>query len=155
VKRVAIEAVQCAELSVADADGSLQHGCKHRLKIAGRAADDLKHLRRGRLLLQRLGEFARALLLGIKQAHVLDGNGGLISERRQKSNVLLLERSHLGASDQNGTKRAPFADQRHGDGGTMSEPDRKFPPEGELVAGILHVCDLDRLQIADGTAGHR
>ena len=37
----------------------------------------------------------------------------------------------------------------------MSEPDRKFPPEGELVAGVLRVCDLDRLQIADGAAGHR
>src|SRR6185312_13207703 len=33
--------------------------------------------------------------------------------------------------------------------------DRIFPPERELVTGVLHVGDVDRLQIADGAAGHR
>jgi hypothetical protein len=46
---------------------------KHRLKIARRTANDLKHLRRGRLLLQRLLEF-------IEQPSVLDGNDGLGGE---------------------------------------------------------------------------
>ena len=100
-------------------------------------------------------ELARALLLRLEQPHVLDRDDGLIGERRQKSDVLLLERSHLGTADQDGAKRAAFADQRHGEDGTMSEPDRQFPPERELVAGILQVGDVDRLQIADGAAGHR
>jgi hypothetical protein len=51
-------------------------------------------------------------------------------------------------------KRAAFADQRHGEGGTMSVPDRQLPPEREFVAGALEVGDLDRLQVADGAAGH-
>ena len=63
LEAIAVTAVNIPELGVADADGLLQHCCKHRLKIAGRAADDLEHLRRRRLLLQRLGEFGRALLL--------------------------------------------------------------------------------------------
>ena len=48
VQGVAIPAKDIAKLGVADACGILQHSCKHRLKIAGRAADDLKHLRRSR-----------------------------------------------------------------------------------------------------------
>ena len=64
VQSVAVPAIDISKFGVADAYGVLQHGFKHRLKIAGRAADDLEHLRGRRLLLQRLGEFARALLLG-------------------------------------------------------------------------------------------
>jgi hypothetical protein len=51
--------------------------------------------------------------------------------------MLFLERSHLGTADQDGAKRAAFADQRHGEGGTMSELGRQFPPERELIAGTL------------------
>src|SRR6516162_11244689 len=42
-------------------DRAFGDGFKHRLKVKCRAADDLKHLRRGGLLLQRLGKIARAL----------------------------------------------------------------------------------------------
>ena len=56
---VTLPAIDIAKLGVADANGILQHGCKHRLKIAGGAADDLQHLRRGCLLLQRFGEVGR------------------------------------------------------------------------------------------------
>ena len=61
VKGVAIPAKDIAKLCVADADSVLQHGRKYRLKIARRATDDLKHLRRRRLLLQRFGEVVGAL----------------------------------------------------------------------------------------------
>ena len=54
VQGVAVPAMDISELGVADADGILQHSCKHRLKIAGRAADNLEHFRSGCLLLQRL-----------------------------------------------------------------------------------------------------
>jgi hypothetical protein len=46
-----------------------------------------------------------------------------------------LERSHVGTADQDGAKRAAFADQRHGEDGTMSEPDRQFPPERRYRGG--------------------
>ena len=62
VEDVPIPAVDISKLGVADAYSFLQHGCKHRLKIAGRAADDLEHLRRRGLLLQRLGKLGGALL---------------------------------------------------------------------------------------------
>ena len=80
---VTIPAVDISKLGVTDADSILQHGCKHRLKIAGRAADDLEHLRRRRLLLQRFGKLPRALLLRLEQPHVLDRDHRLIGEGRR------------------------------------------------------------------------
>ena len=51
LEALAVPAVDIPKLSVTDADGFLQHGGKHWLKIAGRAADDLEHLRCSGLLL--------------------------------------------------------------------------------------------------------
>ena len=58
VQNVAIPAVNVSKLGVANADGIFQHGRKHGLKIARRTADNLKHLRRCRLLLQRFVQLA-------------------------------------------------------------------------------------------------
>ena len=51
-------------MSVTDANGLFQHGRKHRLKIAGGTADNLEHVRRCRLLFQRLSEFVEQPLKG-------------------------------------------------------------------------------------------
>jgi len=48
--------VERPELGLTDAHCISQHGLKHRLKLARRSADDLQHLGRSRLLLQRLGK---------------------------------------------------------------------------------------------------
>ena len=48
---VAVGAINISKRGVADANSLLQHGGKHRLEVAGGATDDLKNLRRGRLLL--------------------------------------------------------------------------------------------------------
>src|SRR6476619_3837174 len=58
---VALHAIDISKPCIADADGLLHHCRKHRLKIAGRATDDLKNLRGSRLLLQRLCEVGCAL----------------------------------------------------------------------------------------------
>ena len=80
VQGVAIPAMDISKLGVAEADGVLQHGLEHRLKIARGTADNMEHLRHCRLLLQGFREFARALLLGLEQPHVLDRDHGLIGE---------------------------------------------------------------------------
>src|SRR5262249_31210455 len=54
--------VQHAELCLADAKCILQHGAEDRLKVAGRARNDAQHFGGRRLLLQRLGKFARTRL---------------------------------------------------------------------------------------------
>src|SRR5262249_39704199 len=75
-----IYAPKNAKLGFADARGVLEHGLKDRLQLAGRRANDIKHLGGRRLLLQRLCQFAWALLLPLKQSHVLDRDYCLVGE---------------------------------------------------------------------------
>src|SRR5262249_29107767 len=51
VEQLAVVAEQRAEFSLADMNSVLQHGLKHRLKLTGRARNDLQHLGRRGLLL--------------------------------------------------------------------------------------------------------
>jgi hypothetical protein len=55
-KNVSLAKEQIAELGAADADRVLQHGLEHRLQVPRRAGDDLQHLGRCCLLLQRLSK---------------------------------------------------------------------------------------------------
>jgi hypothetical protein len=72
--------IERAKLGVAYADGLLQHGCKHRLKIAGRAADDLEDLRGRGLLLQRFAEVGCALTQLIQKPRVFDSDDCLVGK---------------------------------------------------------------------------
>ena len=57
VQSIVLPAINISKLRVAEPDSVLQHGLEHRLEIARGPTDDLEHLRRRRLLLQRFGEF--------------------------------------------------------------------------------------------------
>jgi hypothetical protein len=59
---------------------------KHRLQIERRAADDLQHVGGRGLLLQRLLRGRASRLHLVEQAHVLDGDDGLIGEGLQHRN---------------------------------------------------------------------
>jgi hypothetical protein len=61
VPGVAIPTVDISESGVADPYGILQHGFKYGLNLTGSAADNVEHLRRGCLLLQRLCKLGGAL----------------------------------------------------------------------------------------------
>src|SRR6187551_626681 len=49
-------------------------GVEHRLHVRRRAADDAEHLRRRRLMLQRLAQFGVALSEFAEESHVLDSD---------------------------------------------------------------------------------
>src|SRR5262249_14959279 len=51
-KKLTIAAINECPVSSTQPDRAFGNGFKHRLKVKGRATDDLKHLRRGSLLLQ-------------------------------------------------------------------------------------------------------
>ena len=55
-KAVAFIEIKDAKLGLTKPRRIRQHGLEHRLKLAGRAADDLQDLRGRPLLLQRLGK---------------------------------------------------------------------------------------------------
>src|SRR5262249_30483728 len=97
------------ELGLAHPRRIRQHGLKYGFKLTGRARYDLQHLRRRRLLLERLGELARALLLCLKQPHVLDRDHRLVGERPEKRNLLIRKRINFGTSKLNRSDRDPLA----------------------------------------------
>ena len=89
---------------------------KHRLQVGRRAADDAQDLAGRRLLLQRLGQLAVALLQLLEQPRVLDGDDGLVGEGLQQRDLLVGERLDLGRADTTiAPMRLAVAQQRHGE----------------------------------------
>ena len=89
---------QIAEFRFADAGRILQHRLEHRLQLAGRRTDDAQHVRRRGLLFERFGELARALLLGLEQPHVLQGDDGLVGEGGDQFDLLFGESARSGCA---------------------------------------------------------
>ena len=73
---------------------------EHRLEGRRRTADDLQHLGGGGLLLQRLGQLARARLHLVEQPHVLDRDHRLVGEGLDQLDLLIGERLDLQAISQ-------------------------------------------------------
>jgi len=82
---------------------------QHRLKIEGRAADDLEHVGGGGLLLERFTQFLGACFHLIEQPHVLDCDDGLIGERRDEVDLLLTEWINQGSGQKHDTNRSAVA----------------------------------------------
>src|SRR5215831_3478905 len=73
VERIAVVAVHCAELGLADADCVLKHGLEYGLQLARRRTDDAEDVRSRGLLLQRLAQL-------VEQPGILYGDDRLVSE---------------------------------------------------------------------------
>jgi hypothetical protein len=105
---------------------ALGDGIEHGLHIGGGARDDPQDLRGGRLLREGLGEIG---VLGLElgeQPRVFDGDGGLIGEGFQQSEVAVGERSNLVPPDDDHSQQ--LVSPEHGEG--------QQGPEGELPAQI-------------------
>ena len=97
-----------AEIRLANSGCVFQHGVEDRLKFAGRAGDDLEHLRGRRLLLQRLGEIVGALAQLGEQPRVLDGDHRLGGEVLHQLDLLVGERAHFAPLDGDGADQLAF-----------------------------------------------
>ena len=95
VEPLAVEAEQGSELGSANAHRIVQHRLEHRLEITWRTGDDLQHLTRRGLLLQRLGEIVGALAQLVEQASILNGYHCLSGEARQQLDLLFGEGLHF------------------------------------------------------------
>ena len=74
-------------------------GIEDRLQIERRAADDVQHIARRGLILERLRQLARARLHLLEQPRVLDGDHGLVGEGLQQLDLLVGERLHFVATE--------------------------------------------------------
>src|SRR5215469_8784536 len=99
VKPAALELPNEGIFCLAELRGGLGYGIKDGLELRRRTIDDLDHIRRGSLLLQRLGKLARLRLLGLEQARVLDSDHGLAREALQQINFSVGKGPHLLAVD--------------------------------------------------------
>src|SRR6202162_4189001 len=91
-----------AEFGFANPQSVREHRLKYGLHIARRRADDPEHLRRRRLLLQRLGEIVGAVAQFVEQPRVLDGDDGLRGEVLHQFDLLVGKGPDLLAVDDDG-----------------------------------------------------
>ena len=96
-KRISFAKPKRAEFGLTNASGIRKHRLEHWLQLTRRATDDTQHLRGRGLLLQRLGEIARARLHLVEQPHVLDRDHRLVGEGGDQLDLLVGERPDLGA----------------------------------------------------------
>src|SRR5262249_44818749 len=81
----------------------------------------LAHLAKCSKLLYRLGQLAAARLHLIEQAHILDGNYGLVSENLEKRDLFVTEGANLVPPQLNVTDRDAFAQKRDAERSPMTE----------------------------------
>jgi len=117
---LALQARDEPDLGVAELDRALRDDGEDRLEIGGGAADHLEDITGGRLLLQRLRQLAVALLQLREQAHVLDGDDGLVRERLKQGDLGVSERRDLGAPELDGADRHSLAQERHAEKGAVA-----------------------------------
>ncbi len=119
---------------------------EHRLDVGRRARDDPQDLRRRGLLLQRFGQVSVARLQLLEKTDVLDRDDGLVGEGLHELDLILRKRSLAG--DHDGTERAPVADHRRRQHGTIVVGSRDI---AELVLGIqAHIGNVNDRAIENG-----
>jgi hypothetical protein len=80
----------------------------------------LQHFGSRGLSLQRLGQFTRALLLGLEQAHVFDRDHRLVGEGLNQFDLPVRERPNFSARQDDYADRRTFTQQRHRQHGAES-----------------------------------
>ena len=111
------QAFQATLVGAAQPNRRLVQGVEHGLQVEGRTADDLEHVGRRCLLLQRL------LKLG-EETHVLDRDHRLVGEGLDQLDLPCRERLHLRARQ-----------DKHADGLTLAQ--QGHPETGSIVAMLL------------------
>ena len=145
-----------AKFRVADARAAF---AKYRLKdrLQDRPASlliTLEHLRSGRLLLQRFGKVACALLLRLEQPRVLNGDDGLGGKVLHQCNLFFGERPNLLAIDGDDADHLVILEHRHPDQSAgLRNFDRSDTHSHAVGRCFAYVIDLNHFPVADDTAG--
>src|SRR5262249_28477304 len=114
-KNVTLAEIEQPEPGPAQPYRIIQQGRENGLQLSGRAGDDFEHLGGCRPLLQRLAEIGRALAQFIEEAGILDGDYGLGGEIREQLDLLLCERPHFLAVDDDRADQVVILEHGHGE----------------------------------------
>src|SRR6266481_8673270 len=104
--------------TIAQANRALNDRIENRLHIVRRARNDSQDLAGGGLPAERLCQVAVAGLQLLEQAHVLDGDDGLVGESLKEGDLLIGEGPKLGSVDRNRPNGYALTQQRCRDEGT-------------------------------------
>jgi hypothetical protein len=150
------------DIRFAQSRGRLDKRIEHRLQIECRAADNLEHVGRGGLLLQRFTQIVRALTQLVEQPSILDGDDGLAGEIGEQGDLLVGERTNFLAIDDDDSNELIVFEHRHSDLGANATKldcgDRRRVPFGinscRCKVGGLQ-CLLGSNHLAERTARRR
>ena len=153
IVRAVLRAHDTRHLGLAQQRGRPGERVEHRVQVEGRATDHLEHIGGRGLLLQGVGELARALLLGLEQTYVFDGDHGLVGESGHQLDLLVGERQRLLAGQNNDADSHTLAEKRH--------PEHRAKPPNSLrfLKGVLRigrdVGNMDGPAFEQGSSGQR
>src|SRR5262245_36405885 len=152
---LAVEPKKGAVPRPAQGYGPLQDCLEYRLNICRRSTDHPQDLTRRSLLLQRLGEVLVAGLELLEQAHVLDGDDGLLGEGLEQRNLFVGEPTDHWAGHKDRSDRATLTP--HGDDEQATLPGETchsayLRPLRALLLRVEHVNDG---VVAKGSTGRQ
>src|SRR4029453_19305081 len=96
-----------------------------------------------------------AYLHFLEQAHVLDRDRRLVGEGVEQGHLPIGERAHISAPDDNRPGRFAHTEQRSGQDRTVTEALGADTALAVLVGLGLHIRDVDRASVKDGSPGWR
>jgi hypothetical protein len=139
---IARDPVYPAAVRPQQAHGAGHDRVEYRLDIRLRAADDAQDVAGGGLLVERRGELAVAPLELGEEAHVLDGDHGLIRESPEQRDLVLGEWDRLSTDDVDGTDRGIAAEHGYADNAANASDAGALCEVGMFVI-VLRVGDGD------------
>jgi len=150
-----LEPIEDSGFGIAEAARPIHDGVEYRLLVRWRSADHAEDFARRRLLLEGFREVAVAHLQLLEQAHILDGDGGLMGEGFEQLDLSVREGADLSPEYPDHPERNPFTEERR-------DQNRAVPPTAlELLAnGVFlvgfgrQVVNVDGAAIDDGPARH-
>ena len=152
VELLTVETVEDAETRVAQPHRVPDNRVEHRLDVSLRLADHLENFTRRRLSVERHAEVGVACLQLLEQAHVLDGDDGLVGEGLEQLDLGRHERPRLDARHENRADGVPVA--HHGHGEQAPEPAGQRDAVRMFAVG-QHVLDVDDGSRQDRARGHQ
>jgi hypothetical protein len=137
--RRAIADISASHSRAADSTSNIEH----RLQIERRSADHLEYIRCCGLLLQGLAQILGSLMKFFEQSNILDRNHRLVGECGDEIDLLLAERLHALAGENENADRLIFPQQWHAKRSALTGQRYRF---AHRVFGIgSDVGDLHRV----------
>src|SRR5215831_20354812 len=118
---VALQSVDEPAIRSAESHRAGDQSVEHGLEIERRTADQLEHVAGRRLLFEGDPQLAVARLQFREEAHVLDGDHGLIGKGLEQVDLLVGEGTRLRASHGNGSGGLSFAKHRYDENAAVPE----------------------------------